>query len=163
MAFNLLLLSLLLCVFGSIGITAEIESNSASLAEKMQLTDLNIDVLHLIFDEFDLERLINMKRTSKRLESFTDAFFCHKFPNCSVALNYRGSKYAIHGSYIELRENAFILEFLQHFGSFIHSISFNNLKSKEILRNITWPLESVETFICYIDVRFPFHDIESKI
>lgn len=151
-----------MCVFGSSKITAEIESNSGVVpAGKTKFTNLNIDVLHLIYDQLNLESLMCMKGTrNKLLASFTDEYFCHKFSRGMVILKPLAYKYTIsYDTHIELSENAFSLEFLQHFGNCIRSIYFDFEKSKEILPNITSPLIGVKKFISYIDINQTEFDV----
>lgn len=150
-----LFLSVLLCIIGSSEITAVTgRSNDEIVARKMQFVDLTVDVLHLIYDELNLEDIMNMKETNKQLASFTDEFFCHKWLHCRIAFSLNGDKYKVFDTYIEINDNQFIWTFLKHFGELIHRLHFDYQKSREILPHMTKPLENVETFICFIDVNY---------
>lgn len=141
MKFNFLISFVLLSCMSCYGVASKMER----VAFPTKITDLNFDVIFVMFDNLEFAELLNIAQAHSKLQFIAKKIFVRKYGEYKIQAreannHYRGEEeceISEEGKYIKIYEYQTILETLKVFGSVIRKVHINNNSiEKDRLRKI---------------------------
>lgn len=119
----------------------------------IKLTDLNFDVLRIIFDQLDFPKLINASATNSKLNTIAEAAFRHKYRDYEIRIVSASEEF------VDVPYSGWIENVFKYAGKWVGKIMIQDQKSRQISKIVNEIVNkyTFETLI-ELDLRFIKND-----